>query len=195
MTTETTFSPDCTPEELREFVEKHCLDKSCDSCHDSACRYSSHLNGCTHPLHPKNHRDLGFVICPICNNGKGPVGGRPKRHSRDELRRHLATFHRRLDIDDLMAVAEDATTKYAAIFSRPQAGWAVAVEALTAIDSGFTGTEDEDTLTVEHDGELVARYSRAVAMPVLIADARQHMAEHHGVRLPYSVPAASLGGA
>jgi len=54
MTTETTFSPDCTPEELREFVEKHCLDKSCDSCHDSACRYSSHLNGCTHPLHPKN---------------------------------------------------------------------------------------------------------------------------------------------
>jgi len=99
-----------------------------DSCHDSPCRYSSHADGCRHPLHPKN-----------------------------------------------------------------QPGWVVPLAALHAIDSGFSGSEDEDTLVVSHDGEFVARYSRHASPVSLIADARQHMREHHDVTLPYSVHAVAGG--
>ena len=113
---------------LAEFMSVHCPRGSYDSCHDSPCRYSSHLHGCTHPLHPKN-----------------------------------------------------------------QSGLTVMLPLLHAIDPGFTGHEDEDTLTVSHDGEPVARYSRNVSVVCLIADARQHMAEKHGVRLPYSVHAVAGG--
>jgi hypothetical protein len=72
-------------------------------------------------------------------------------------------------------------------------GWRVIIDALTSIDPGFSGTEDEDTLVVLHDGEFVARYSRHASVASLIADARQHMREHHGVTLPYSVHAVAGG--
>jgi hypothetical protein len=72
-------------------------------------------------------------------------------------------------------------------------GWSVPLVVLQAIDSGFTGHEDEDTLTVSHDGEPVARYSKNASMVDLIADARQHMKVHHGVTLPYSVHAVAGG--
>jgi len=113
---------------LAEFVDKHCLDKFSDSCHDSPCRYSSHMHGCTHPLHPKN-----------------------------------------------------------------AVGWTVPITILQAIDPGFSGTEDEDAFVVWHDGEFVARYSRNASPVSLIADARQHMREHHDVTLPYSVHAVAGG--
>lgn len=113
---------------LQEFVDRHCPGKSYDSCHDSPCPYSSHLHGCTHPLHPKN-----------------------------------------------------------------QSGWAVTIEALTAIDAGFTGTEDEDSLIVWHDHEWIGRYSRNASLVCLIADARAHMKAHHDLALPYSMPAVAGG--
>lgn len=76
---------------------------------------------------------------------------------------------------------------------RSKGGWAAPLPMLHAIDPGFSGTEDEDTLVVWHDGELVARYSRHASVVSLIADARQHMAEKHGVALPYSVRAVAGG--
>lgn len=39
---------------LSEFMDGQCKGRFYDSCHDSPCPYSSHLYGCTHPLHPKN---------------------------------------------------------------------------------------------------------------------------------------------
>ena len=119
--------------------------------------------------------------CPICADGKGPA-----RYDTGTLVNHLDGFHHREDAWSLAGLAVE-------IANKPR-GWPVPLVVLTAIDPGFAGHEDEDTLTVSHDGEVVARYSRHAGMVDLIADARQHMAEHHGVRLPYSLPAASLGG-
>lgn len=122
--------------------------------------------------------------CPICANGTGPC-----RYDTCTLVNHLQGFHHREDAWSLVGLAADIADK------RRSRGWSVPLVVLTVIDPGFTGHEDEDTLTVEHDGELVARYSRHASLVCLIADARQHMAEKHGVALPYSVPAAALGGA
>ncbi len=113
---------------LPEFVARHCTNPFDDSCHNSSCWYSSHADGCRHPLHPKN-----------------------------------------------------------------QSGWRVIIDALTAIDSGFSGTEDEDTLIVWHGAEVLGQYSRNASVVDLIADARQHMREYHNVTLPYSVHAVAGG--
>ena len=66
---------------------------------------------------------------------------------------------------------------------------------LRVIDSGFSVSDDETYLIVWHDGAWVGRYGPGASAVDLLADARKHMAEHHGADLPYSVPAASLGGA
>ena len=40
-------------DELELFVEKYCVGKEYDSCHNSPCRYAS-VHGCQHPEHPWN---------------------------------------------------------------------------------------------------------------------------------------------
>ncbi len=118
--------------------------------------------------------------CPVCANGTGPC-----RYDTSYISYHLQDFHRRDDAWSLVGLAVEIVER--------RSGWAVILEALQAIDAGFTGTEDEDSLIVWHDHEWIARYSRNASLVCLIADARRHMAEHHGITLPYSVPATAGG--
>jgi hypothetical protein len=124
--------------------------------------------------------DTRKLPCPICANGTGPC-----RYDTSTLANHLQDFHRRYDAWSLVELAIEIVER--------RSGWAVTIEALTAIDAGFTGTEDEDSLIVWHDHEWIGRYSRNASLVCLIADARRHMAEQHGVALPYSVPATAGG--
>jgi len=66
---------------------------------------------------------------------------------------------------------------------------------LRVIDPEFSVTEDESHIIVWHDGAWLGRYGPGTSAADVLADARQHIAQDHGTPLPYSVPAAALGGA
>lgn len=51
---------------------------------------------------------------------------------------------------------------------------------------GMEIVEDEDCVILLHDHEWIARYGHSGTFIGMLADARAHLAEHHGIRFDYT---------